>query len=62
MRLVLTNAIYFKGKWASQFKKSQTRQGLFRLAPGKSVDVSMMTQKTEVQVYERDCLKILFLA
>lgn len=58
-RLVLTNAIYFKGKWASQFKKSQTRQGPFRLAPGKSVDVSMMNQKQKFRYMENDCLQIL---
>ena len=32
-RLVLTNAIYFKGDWASQFKKDHTKDAPFLLAP-----------------------------
>ena len=58
-RLVLTNAIYFKGKWASQFEKSETRKGLFRLAPGRSVDVSMMTRKQKFGYMENDSLQVL---
>ena len=33
-RLVLTNAIYFKGNWATQFKKDQTRDQPFTLLDG----------------------------
>ncbi len=43
-RLVLTNAIYFKGQWAVQFKKKYTRDGKFKVAPGREVKVRMMTK------------------
>jgi serpin B len=43
-RLVLTNAIYFKGDWASQFDKKHTRDMPFRLSQGQSVRVPMMYQ------------------
>jgi len=43
-RMVLTNAIYFKGDWASQFKKTATRDMDFRVAPGRTVKVPMMFQ------------------
>ena len=40
--MVLTNAIYFKGKWAEQFDPKNTRDGRFRLADGTSTAVPMM--------------------
>ena len=43
-RLVLTNAIYFKGNWASQFKKDRTKDEPFFLSAGKKIDVPMMNQ------------------
>jgi serpin B len=44
-RLVLTNAIYFKGDWASQFKKASTRDGDFHVSPGRAVKAPLMFQK-----------------
>ena len=43
-RLVLTNAIYFKGNWASQFKPENTRDAPFMLTPKRKVMVPMMHQ------------------
>jgi serpin B len=40
----LTNAIYFKGNWASQFDKRSTRNAPFTLADGRKIDVPMMNQ------------------
>lgn len=43
-RLVLTNAIYFNGAWAKPFEESATADGVFYLADGRQVTVSMMHQ------------------
>lgn len=58
-RLVLVNAIYFKGDWASQFKKDLTKEASFRLSPEKSVSVPMMNQKQEVGYAENDEMQII---
>jgi len=42
--LVLTNAIYFKGDWSSQFKEEATRDAPFTLADGNKVTVPLMHQ------------------
>jgi serpin B len=43
-RLVLCDAIYFKGNWASQFEASKTRPAPFYTAPNQPVQVPMMSQ------------------
>jgi serpin B len=43
-RLVLTNAIYFKGDWASQFPKDHTQDALFQVSTQKKVKVPFMNQ------------------
>ena len=43
-RLVLSNAIYFKGNWWRQFDKKDTRDRLFKLSPDKTVKTPMMSQ------------------
>jgi len=42
--LVLTNAIYFKGDWASKFNQKSTRDEEFKIAADKKVVVPMMRQ------------------
>lgn len=44
-RLVLTQAITFKGNWVSQFESRQTRDAVFTTASGKAVTMAMMTQE-----------------
>ena len=53
-RLLITNAIYFKGTWVKQFYKNNTREDDFRTSPGKTVRVPMMqrTDKDAVYKYE----------
>jgi len=53
-RLVLTNAIYFKGNWASQFKEDRTKDAPFTLAGGQKVDVPMMNQTAEFNYMETE--------
>jgi len=44
-RLVLTNAIYFKGNWASPFRPEHTKDAPFFLQADQGVPVPMMQQK-----------------
>lgn len=44
VRLALTNAVYFKGNWAKQFKASNTQQKDFTTASGSKIQCSMMDQ------------------
>ena len=44
-RLVLTNAIYFKGTWQRQFKKALTHDGPFLVSTKERVQVPMMHQE-----------------
>jgi serpin B len=48
-RIVLCNAIYFKGNWARQFQEKATRPGNFFLTPDQKVKVPMMSQRTGVR-------------
>ena len=41
-RLVLTNAIYIKGDWQTQFDKTQTKQEDFHLSPAQTVKAPLM--------------------
>jgi len=53
-RLVLTNAIYFKGSWARQFKEDRTKEAPFTLADGRKVDVEMMNQTGQFSYMETE--------
>lgn len=44
--MYLINAVYFKGIWVTQFKKSDTKRASFRKADGTTQDVNMMAQKS----------------
>lgn len=61
-RLVITDAVYFKGTWVRQFDKNKTREADFRLSSGKSVPVPMMERTDEDAVYpyaETDTIQLL---
>ncbi len=61
-RLVLTNAVYFKGDWAKQFDKNNTREEVFKIAEDNTVKVPMMRQtdnEAEFKYSEIDNLQVL---
>ena len=51
-RLVLTNAIYFKGMWVMQFDKAKTIEKDFEISPGKTVKAMMMSLTGEEAVFK----------
>eukprot|EP00066_Takifugu_rubripes_P029771 XP_011619037.1 PREDICTED: leukocyte elastase inhibitor-like [Takifugu rubripes] len=46
-RLVLVNAIYFKGNWNKQFKEKATRDATFHISKNSSKPVKMMHQSSK---------------
>ena len=58
-RLVLVNAIYFKGFWDNQFKSRDTREMEFWLLTEDAVKVPMMHQEHQFGYWENDSLQIM---
>jgi serpin B len=58
-RLVLVNAIYFKGDWASQFDENRTENASFYPLGGKLITVPMMHQKQKFKYAEYDGHQVL---
>ncbi len=58
-RLVLTNAIYFKGDWETQFDKKATREADFTATPDKKVKVPMMHQVAPFKYADLPSLQVL---
>lgn len=50
-RMVLANAIYFKGEWAERFDPKRTHPAPFTLADGNKVNVPMMTREGGFRVF-----------
>ncbi|WP_421908490.1 serpin family protein [Methanolacinia petrolearia] len=61
-RLVITNAIYFKGTWVLQFDKNMTTEADFTTPSGETVTVEMMQRTDDDAIYgysETDDLQVL---
>lgn len=61
-RLILTNAIYFKGLWQLPFKPALTQAKSFTLANGSNIQTSMMQQHDKLLYSENDLMQMLQLA
>jgi serine protease inhibitor len=58
-KVLLTNAIYFKGIWSSRFNKDNTSEEPFTTEAGKSVMAFMMTQTGKFTYLEEKTFQIL---
>ncbi|MHC4212798.1 MAG: serpin family protein, partial [Planctomycetota bacterium] len=58
-RLVLTNAIYFKGLWEHEFDKEATSDASFTTSAFKKVDVPMMKMTENFKYWGDDNLQVL---
>jgi len=52
--LILINAVYFNGKWRTQFDASLTEDGNFYLLDGSATTVPLMHQSGEYSYYENE--------
>ncbi|CAG0916411.1 unnamed protein product [Notodromas monacha] len=55
-RIVLVNAIYFKGNWLNQFDPASTRNQPFFQTKEKTIDVPMMSRKGHYRLIDIDAL------
>ncbi|KAK5649530.1 hypothetical protein RI129_000559 [Pyrocoelia pectoralis] len=60
-RLMILNAMYFKGQWANEFKESSTESKPFFLNSTHYIDIDMMSNKGRYKYYEDTELKAKFL-
>src|SRR5205085_3024549 len=60
-RLVLVNAIYFKGAWVEPFEKANTRPEDFHLADGKDISVPTMHQVEEFSYFDEGSFQMVAL-
>jgi len=58
-RMVLVNAIYFKGFWDSQFKEKDTQELEFWISPQSNLKVPMMHQEHRFGYFENERLQVL---
>lgn len=60
-RLVLGNALYFKGAWTEKFDASKTKDGKFHLLDGSSVQAPFMSSTKKQYLSSYNNLKVLML-
>lgn len=58
-RLVLTNAVYFLGRWSTRFEESATAEQVFHTFDGREVQVQMMHQTQTFGYARHDGLQVL---
>ncbi|TVU46130.1 hypothetical protein EJB05_05648, partial [Eragrostis curvula] len=58
-RLVLGNALYFKGSWTEKFDASKTKDGEFHLLDGNSVQTPFMSSREDQYVRSYNNFKVL---
>ncbi|QDV19676.1 Serpin (serine protease inhibitor) [Gimesia panareensis] len=58
-RLILVNAIYFKGAWEDEFEPERTRDQTFYLAGDQQTSVPMMHQTGSFGYFENETLQVL---
>ena len=58
-RLVITNAIFFKGTWMEQFDPKDTKEADFTISPGNIVKVQMMQTDSPFNYTETDQFQLL---
>lgn len=56
-RMVLVNAVYFKGDWESAFKKDVTKEQPFFLADGSKADAQLMYQRGAFSLFQDETLQ-----
>ena len=60
-RLVITNAIYFKGKWKTPFDKKLTRKMDFYMSSNKKEKANMMYKEGRFRYFENNLLQLVIL-
>jgi serpin B len=58
-RLVLTNAIYFKGNWSKPFSRSATHDDLFHVTSDKTTQVPLMSRQDDLRYWAGEGVKVL---
>lgn len=59
IKLIVTNAVYFKGNWSQQFDETLTKIDDFKITNQKVVSVPMMETHEDFSYYEDNSLQVL---